>query len=71
MLSDPDRNRRSWSRCPTCGARFNIALTEAMPFCSTRCQQVDLGRWMNEEYGLPVEPDEDAWDMEESSNDLV
>jgi len=20
------------------------------PFCSTRCQQIDLGRWLNEEY---------------------
>lgn len=26
-----------------------------MPFCSKRCQLIDLGRWMNEEIGLPHE----------------
>ncbi len=26
-----------------------------MPFCSTRCRQIDLGRWFNEEFGFPVE----------------
>jgi endogenous inhibitor of DNA gyrase (YacG/DUF329 family) len=34
-----------------------------MPFCSRRCQQIDLGRWFNEEIGLPVEdidPDEEV-----------
>jgi endogenous inhibitor of DNA gyrase (YacG/DUF329 family) len=29
-----------------------------MPFCSQRCQQIDLGRWFNEEIGLPVESHE-------------
>jgi uncharacterized protein len=26
-----------------------------MPFCSQKCQYVDLGRWLNEEIGLPHE----------------
>ncbi len=26
-----------------------------MPFCSSRCQQIDLGRWFNESYGFPYE----------------
>ncbi len=26
-----------------------------MPFCSRRCQQIDLGMWLNESYGLPHE----------------
>jgi endogenous inhibitor of DNA gyrase (YacG/DUF329 family) len=26
-----------------------------MPFCSERCRQVDLGRWLDEAYGLPIE----------------
>ena len=30
-----------------------------MPFCSERCRQIDLGRWMNEEYSVPIEPDPD------------
>jgi endogenous inhibitor of DNA gyrase (YacG/DUF329 family) len=24
-----------------------------MPFCSRRCQQIDLARWLNEEYSAP------------------
>jgi hypothetical protein len=25
----------------------------ALPFCSVRCQQIDLKRWLGEEYSLP------------------
>ncbi len=25
------------------------------PFCSQRCQQIDLGRWLNEEYRISEE----------------
>jgi endogenous inhibitor of DNA gyrase (YacG/DUF329 family) len=31
-----------------------------MPFCCDRCRRIDLGRWLGEEYSLPVErQDED------------
>lgn len=32
-----------------------------MPFCSERCRQIDLRRWLDEQYGFPVEvePEED------------
>lgn len=30
-----------------------------MPFCSARCQQVDLRRWLGEEYSLPLNPEEE------------
>jgi endogenous inhibitor of DNA gyrase (YacG/DUF329 family) len=41
--------------CPIC--RRTIAFTSHeevpyRPFCSQRCQQVDLGRWLNEEYRI-------------------
>jgi len=29
-----------------------------MPFCSPRCRQIDLGRWLDEGYGLPYESEE-------------
>ena len=32
--------------------------TDAPPFCSQRCRLIDLGRWLDEEIGLPHEPDE-------------
>ena len=48
-------------RCPICERMFEPAETTAMPFCSDRCRQIDLGRWMREVYSVPVErnPDEE------------
>jgi endogenous inhibitor of DNA gyrase (YacG/DUF329 family) len=37
-----------------------------MPFCSQRCRQIDLGRWLREENSIPVEPSDD----DEESPDL-
>jgi endogenous inhibitor of DNA gyrase (YacG/DUF329 family) len=47
--------RNAKSRCPTCRA---VALKEGntvFPFCSERCQLVDLGRWLAEDYRIPAE----------------
>lgn len=41
--------------CPTCGRTFSFSQTVSPPFCSQRCQLIDLGRWLNEEIGLPCE----------------
>jgi endogenous inhibitor of DNA gyrase (YacG/DUF329 family) len=48
-------------RCPICEKQFDPATSEAMPFCSRRCQQIDLGRWLREVYSVPVQrnPDEE------------
>ena len=46
------------TRCPTCGVAIFPCDTECMPFCSTRCQQLDLGRWLEEQHGLPIEPED-------------
>ena len=27
-----------------------------MPFCSERCRLIDLGRWLDEGYGMAIEP---------------
>lgn len=40
--------------CPTCRAEFDSTLTPAMPFCSERCRQIDLGKWLDEEHGIPT-----------------
>ena len=29
------------------------------PFCSERCKLIDLGRWLGEQYRVPVEGAED------------
>jgi endogenous inhibitor of DNA gyrase (YacG/DUF329 family) len=47
--------------CPTCGKQFEVAESRAMPFCSDRCKQIDLGRWLSEGISMPLsELGEDA-----------
>ena len=38
-------------KCPICGAMANNA---ARPFCSSRCADVDLGRWFQGKYAIPA-----------------
>lgn len=45
-------------QCPICAKRFEPHQTAAMPFCSERCREVDLGRWLEEKYHLPDAPPE-------------
>jgi len=37
-------------RCPICGTD---AVVDIRPFCSTRCAEIDLGRWMTGAYRVP------------------
>lgn len=39
--------------CPVCDAAVDLATTPTVPFCSERCRLIDLGRWLDESYGLP------------------
>ncbi len=39
-------------RCPICG---NPASPKYRPFCSRRCADVDLSRWLGGVYRLPTE----------------
>ena len=39
-------------RCPICG---KPATVRDRPFCSPRCAQIDLGRWLNGNYAIPGE----------------
>ncbi len=51
--------------CPTCQRAFDMQQSAALPFCSERCRLVDLGRWLNEEFSLPVEPELDFDSLDE------
>lgn len=42
-------------RCPVCG---KPPRAESRPFCSVRCAQVDLGRWLSGGYAVPGAPPE-------------
>lgn len=47
--------------CPVCG---KPTVADYRPFCSRRCADVDLGRWLTGSYRVPTaeapEPGEDA-----------
>jgi uncharacterized protein len=53
-------------RCPVCGKEFDFAASTAKPFCSDRCRSIDLGRWLDESYGLPAVPDPEADELPET-----
>ncbi len=41
-------------KCPICG---KPRVRDYRPFCSKRCADVDLGRWLKGNYAIPVNAD--------------
>jgi endogenous inhibitor of DNA gyrase (YacG/DUF329 family) len=46
-------------RCPTCKKeidepRDDQPLPKYFPFCCERCKLIDLGRWLNGKYQIPL-----------------
>ena len=54
---------RAGRTCPICG---RAAEARYKPFCSARCANVDLSRWLSESYRMPARPDSDE---EESASE--
>ena len=50
-------------QCPICG---KPAAARHQPFCSARCADIDLGRWLKGTYSIPTEeaPDDASPDEE-------
>jgi endogenous inhibitor of DNA gyrase (YacG/DUF329 family) len=47
--------------CPICQTPIRPrAENPAFPFCSQRCQLVDLGRWLDGDYRIPGEQIDDV-----------
>jgi endogenous inhibitor of DNA gyrase (YacG/DUF329 family) len=49
-------------KCPVCGKPQS---PEHKPFCSKRCADIDLGRWLKGSYALPTDPESGDDDSEE------
>jgi endogenous inhibitor of DNA gyrase (YacG/DUF329 family) len=45
--------------CPVCG---KPATDASRPFCSERCRDVDLNRWLSGSYAIPGKEDEEDTD---------
>jgi endogenous inhibitor of DNA gyrase (YacG/DUF329 family) len=53
----------SGPKCPICGRPTEVAFR---PFCSKRCADIDLQRWLTGRYAVPAEDDESGPDSEPS-----
>ena len=54
-MSEPPNNvvpLRPRSPCPICRKPHEL---EYRPFCSKRCADVDLHKWLREDYSVPAE----------------
>ncbi len=59
---EPLRKTRA---CPECGRPSH---REHYPFCSDRCRNIDLNRWLTGSYAIPVADDEAKADGEDALN---
>jgi endogenous inhibitor of DNA gyrase (YacG/DUF329 family) len=64
MASAPaDNTARAVAPCPICN---KPQTAEYRPFCSKRCADVDLSRWLHGVYAIPAKPD---WEEDETPGD--
>ena len=52
--------------CPICGKTSD---PKTRPFCSKRCADIDLGKWLGGDYAVPSRDPEDierAWEESET-----
>ena len=46
-------------KCPVCGKpAAGKSSNRFAPFCSRRCADLDLGKWLKGSYAIPCPPDE-------------
>lgn len=61
-MTDPVRLRPK-RPCPICG---KASQQKFHPFCSARCAQVDLNRWLGGHYAIPAETGDSPPDPQEA-----
>lgn len=54
-MNEIDR-KTSAARCPICSKPTDVAF---QPFCSKRCADIDLNRWLSGVYAVPVKEVDD------------
>ena len=58
-------------KCSTCGKLITLELEQRShaeryyPFCSKRCQLIDLGAWLDADYKIVSKPDADEPELSE------
>jgi endogenous inhibitor of DNA gyrase (YacG/DUF329 family) len=51
--------------CPICKNTTTWEENPWRPFCSERCKLIDLGKWVSEEYKIPVKTEEETEERKE------
>lgn len=54
-LMTDDKKQKKTPRCPQCGKPRQ---KDFRPFCSRRCRDLDLGKWLDGSYAIPAEEEE-------------
>jgi len=60
---EPARTRR----CPNCN---KPAVSDYLPFCSGRCKDLDLARWLRGSYAIPVGNDDEDEDGDDANIEI-
>jgi uncharacterized protein len=55
-MADKPQKISAAKPCPICG---KPAVEASKPFCSERCRDVDLNRWLSGSYAIPVREGEE------------
>lgn len=66
-MLDPDRtsiDKRKKQKCPICG---KPPVEAHKPFCSPRCHQVDLHRWLGEGYRIATDEPAESGSSEDDA----
>ncbi|WP_099034332.1 DNA gyrase inhibitor YacG [Lacimicrobium alkaliphilum] len=57
--------------CPTCEKEVEWGnMSPYRPFCSKKCQLIDLGEWANEEKAIPVKGPQDEANAQMDIEDI-
>jgi uncharacterized protein len=54
-------------KCPICK---DATLSDYAPFCSKRCADVDLGRWLNGKYAIAGRDEDEGADKAEKLSEV-
>lgn len=68
-MSISESKGQPMAKCSNCGKPIWTIEPTWMPFCSQRCKELDLSKWLTESYGLPYEGDESSAPSEYSPHD--
>ena len=54
--------------CPICNKE---PVQKYRPFCSRRCADIDLGRWMTGQYAVPSQDEDEEGELEQALSEAT